>query len=217
MAYRSGPPAELPCPRCNKALPALDIAACSQGCGTWVSRFAASVAFREGETVENKLTRWWRVRAPCPECGDKMTLRGDDPALLQGCDVHGYFVDADVVAHTGLARGDFDAALAKKREDTAVVEAEQEEAERLAVEKAREREARERTDPRIAELRRRFATPIAPLPDDPFESIKTALREGRVVPLIDHLRALTERVAELEARASELELEVDELKARDSR
>src|SRR5687768_2573386 len=105
MAYRGGEPVELTCPRCRKTkLPPLDVAECPT-CGTWVSAFAASEVLTDNDRLENWLTRWWRVREPCPYCGDKMNLCGRDPGLLQGCLLHGYFIDKDVVEHTGLGRG----------------------------------------------------------------------------------------------------------------
>jgi hypothetical protein len=107
-------------------LPPLDVAACPKGCGTWVSMFAASEVLTETDRRPDPITRWWRMREPCPECGDKMVLCGDDPVLLQGCEIHGYFIDADTIAKTGLARGVDHAALETKRDDPDRVDAERE-------------------------------------------------------------------------------------------
>jgi hypothetical protein len=128
------------CPRCRRALTGFDIAQC--GCGTWVSAFAAPVLLEERELRPDPITRWWRKREPCPVCEDQMTLRGDEPGLFQGCDLHGFWVDADTVEHTGLARGIDHDALQRRRNDDASVEAHQQRVERLLAERAAQREGR---------------------------------------------------------------------------
>ena len=96
--YRGSELVELSCPRCRKQkLPALDVATCAGCNGVWVSAFAATEVLSAEELRPDPVTRWWRVREPCPSCGEKMVLRGIEPGLFQGCDLHGYFVDGDAV------------------------------------------------------------------------------------------------------------------------
>src|SRR5580765_5602136 len=110
--YRAGESPKAPtCPRCKKPLPPTDIAECPKGCGTWVAAFAATIALTEADRKPDPMTRWWRLREACPLCGDQMALCGDEPVLLQGCALHGYFVDADTIEHTGLAHKHDSAAL----------------------------------------------------------------------------------------------------------
>lgn len=101
-----------------------------------MSAAAAAVVFTPEETVVNDLTRWWRVRAPCPLCSEQMTLRGFGDALFQGCDAHGFFVDQDTVGNTGLARPGLRDRLTKMRED----------ADRHRAELARREEAERKAD-----------------------------------------------------------------------
>ncbi len=140
--YRHTPPAAIKCPRCKKLMPPTDPASCA--CGTWLSAFAASVLLTDKERWQNHATRWWRVREPCPHCGDKMTLCNNEPGLLQGCEIHGYFIDADTVEHTSLAKGIDHVALARAREDEARVEAHREQ--QLREEQERDHEKREKAE-----------------------------------------------------------------------
>jgi hypothetical protein len=127
MPYRDEKaPPELRCPRCAKPLPAVDVAKCQGGCGTWISTFASTEILSEDERRENHQVRWWRVRAPCLICAEKMTLRNSDPGLFQGCTAHGFWIDADTIQHTGLARGVDESALERKRNDRTRMEAEHE-------------------------------------------------------------------------------------------
>lgn len=119
--YRHAPPSPIACPRCNKPMPPTDPTSCA--CGTWLSTFAAEIVLTAAEREADPIKRWWRRREPCPQCGEQMTLRNVEPGLLQGCDVHGFFIDADTVPHTSLARGIDHAAIAAKRDDDAAVEA----------------------------------------------------------------------------------------------
>ena len=148
MAYRSTEAQPLKCPRCSKQLPPVDVAACK--CGTWLSAFAATEFLRPQEAVHDPVTRWWKVRAPCPICGEKMTLRGDDPGFFQGCDGHGFWIDADAIEHTGLARGVDLARLEHKRSDDKHVAAAAAERERAELARAREREAKHRAEAEVA-------------------------------------------------------------------
>lgn len=133
--FRAGPEDAITCPRCAKELPPRDVAQCVKGCGTWVSAFAATEVLSTTDRTEDSITRWWRVRAPCPHCREKMTLRGANPGFLQGCDVHGFWVDADAVRFTGLSAGVDETALDAKRSDTDRVDAER--AARYALERER--------------------------------------------------------------------------------
>ncbi|HLL24333.1 MAG TPA: hypothetical protein VK427_19515 [Kofleriaceae bacterium] len=147
--YRGGERGVIRCPRCKKKLPPVDVATCLCG-GVWVSAFAATEVLTPQERRADRVTRWWRVREPCPECGDKMMLRGDGRALFQGCDLHGYFIDADIVAHTSIARGVDHAALDRKRSDEARMQAEREQHELTALERARQRAEIERREAELA-------------------------------------------------------------------
>ena len=148
MAYRSTEAQPLKCPRCSKQLPPVDVAECT--CGTWVTAFAATEYLRPQETVHDPVTRWWKVRAPCLVCGEQMTLRGDDPGFFQGCDGHGFWIDAEVVEHTGLARGVDLARLERKRADDKQVEAAAAEREQAELARARDREAKHRAEAEVA-------------------------------------------------------------------
>jgi hypothetical protein len=144
MSYRDAPLAPIRCPRCTKPLPPLDVAACT--CGTWVTAFAATEVLTAAERAADHITRWWKVRAPCPICGDKMVLRSDDPGHFQGCDGHGFWIDADAIPHTSLARGVDHEALARKRDDEVRVAADDEERQRAERSRAAVREDKERRE-----------------------------------------------------------------------
>jgi hypothetical protein len=96
------------------------------------------------ERRADPVTRWWRVRAPCPICGDQMILRGTEPGLFQGCDGHGFWIDADAIQHTSLVNGADEAALDRKRDTDETYGAER---------RAREHAARERAIREAAEAR----------------------------------------------------------------
>lgn len=85
-------------------MPPLDVATCDAECGTWVTADIATIALLTEELAEDRLTRWWRPRAPCPVCSEVMTVRGLGDGIFQGCSKHGYFIDAEVIQHTGLGR-----------------------------------------------------------------------------------------------------------------
>lgn len=126
------------------------------GCGTWVSMFAATSVLRVEEMVPDRATRWWRVRAPCPECTEQMTLRGRDPGLFQGCDVHGFWIDADAIEHTGLVRGVDRQALARKRENEDALAAERKLLHSIEQARAQKKAQKQRTE---AALDRKLGTP----------------------------------------------------------
>ncbi|HEX3758232.1 MAG TPA: hypothetical protein VHW23_05980, partial [Kofleriaceae bacterium] len=171
---------ELRCPRCHGGLPALDIAHCARACGVWVSAFAATEVLSEDERRADRLTRWWRMRAPCPLCDEQMTLRGLGDHRFQGCDGHGYWLDADVVPFTGLARGVDEARLEAKRQDEARLQREQHE--RVEAE-------RKRAQDRLEARAREAALAEALEGHDPRELIEKMAR----------------RIEALEARTAELE------------
>jgi hypothetical protein len=199
-AYRSQPPAELPCPRCKKKnLPALDVTTCACG-GVWVSAFAASEVLTAVDRKPDPVTRWWKVREPCPACGEQMLLFGNDPGLLQGCAVHGYFVDGDTVAHTGLARGVDLEALERKRQDPQRVEAEREEGERVANRMAAARENSVRRERALdSELERRADVERLTTDDYAFaEALRAQLGNNladAMVARLQKLHDLLEQVA----------------------
>lgn len=206
--YRGGELAELPCPRCKKTkLPPLDVAPCSKCGGMWVTAFAATEVLED--LRPDPVTRWWRVREPCPDCGDKMTLYGAEPGLFQGCELHGYFIDADTVEHTKLGRGIDHAALERKRADRVRVDAEREDREKKASLRAAERAEIER---RQAELDRKglvrevYVPEAVVAPEVYARRQAEFLRRALVAALgSDATDLLLQRIRELEARVAELE------------
>ncbi len=197
----AGPPAPLKCPRCKKReLPAVDVAACPARCGTWVSTFAASEVLTEIDRRPDPMTRWWRMREPCPVCGEKMLLYGDDPALLQGCELHGYFIDADTIAKTGLARGVDLVALERKRDDPSRIDAEREHLLRVEQERAHEAAERERAErelaKRQADREKRLLEQSAR--DQRAQRIYDLLLLDNRTGLVEYLLALEDRIAALE-------------------
>lgn len=212
--YRGGELVELPCPRCKKTkVPPLDVAPCPSCGGTWVTAFAASEVFAADEIRFDPVTRWWRVREPCPACGDQMVLCGKDPGLFQGCELHGYFIDADAVAHTKLGKGIDHTALERKRADTDRVDAEREARERKASERASERAEIERREsdlerfgfvrerdgmvtqghrPTDAERRAQFVA----------EALSNAIGREAAHFLLRRIRELEARIDQLERRGS---------------
>jgi len=124
----------------------MDMATCPAECGTWVNASIASIAFQSDEIAENRITRWWRVREPCPICKEQMLLRGsEDHELFQGCTKHGYWIDVDTVSKTSLGRPGLLARLKKLRDDeeARIAARAQQRADELA-EKQRMREEQER-------------------------------------------------------------------------
>jgi hypothetical protein len=116
------------------------IAACGWGCGVWVNHEAARDALLPAELVKSRLTTWFRERVPCPHCAAVMSLRGYDMALFQGCDEHGFWLDAETAGQTGLARPGVAPQVERAREAAKAFRVEQERRE------AEEREAREADD-----------------------------------------------------------------------
>lgn len=168
-----------------------------------MSQFAASIAFYAGLCVENEITRWWRMRAPCPTCDEQMLLYGSEPALFQGCAAHGFFVDADVVEHTGLKRDSVTAALEKKREDPVTVEEAREQSDRAALARARDREAKEAAERALEETERRLAEARALQVH--YAEILRSSQAGSFAALMDELRFLRDAVVKLHERVDMLE------------
>lgn len=203
--YRGGEVGELACPRCRRKLPPLEVATCACG-GIWVSAFAATEVLTPVERRADPVTRWWRVREPCPICGDKMILRGEEPGLFQGCDLHGYFIDADIIDHTSLARGIDHAAIDRKREDEGRVAAEREAREHEALRRARERAEIDRREAELARMTVTTAgTALPPVAEpDPRTTLAgllaMALGDRGAQALLRYIRELEERISELERR-----------------
>lgn len=205
-AYRDAPPGPLACPRCRKPLPPLEVAACTHACGTWVSALVAGEVLTEVDRRPDPVTRWWRVRAPCPVCTDKMRLYGEDPGLLQGCAVHGYFVDGDTVVYTDLARGVDLTSLAELIESPAL---NAERARLRALEAEHDREMADQPRQREQAARERAAIAAATAKRAFTEKLRTALcfpsGPGNAALLAEQLVALIEKVVELEERIRKLE------------
>lgn len=194
MTYREQPLEPLSCPRCNGQLTPTAVARCT--CGVWVEAFVADIVLTAADRQPRRGLHWWRVRAPCPQCGVKMDVYGTEPGLLQGCDVHGFWIDADAVALTGLTNGvDFEA-IDAKRSDEAAVEAEH--GRKLALLEARAR----------AELP---ARPREPEPPDPVE----ARLEPDIVRSLDSVgRRLYRRLLRLEIENEALSARITALESR---
>lgn len=206
--YRGEPSAEVACPRCRKVLPPLDVAACA--CGTWISAFAASEVLAPDELEADATTAWWKVYAPCPLCGDKMTLRGHDDGHFQGCDGHGFWIDADAIAYTGLARGIPHAALARKRDDPDQLDAHREARAHAERERARRREDKVY---REAALDARFHTERRAR-EQQAEARAAFVREAAAGEATLDLRGLGRKLQRLERENAELKEQVRDLERR---
>ena len=200
MVYREPPGIELSCPRCKKnKLPPVDVAACL--CGTWVTSFAADVVLTERDRKPNPVTRWWRVLESCPMCKDKMKLHGDEPGLLLGCAGHGFWIDADTIAHTGLSRPVDVAALERKREDAAAVEADRENREHAERQRAQNKAERERAEAAVRQM-----TTYGGVDASAEYTPSPVVSEAELVMTLDPIiRTLWDRVAALEHKNEELE------------
>jgi hypothetical protein len=100
----------------------------------------------DSERRIDRLTRWWRIREPCPICREQMMLHGVRDAYFQGCDGHGFWLDIDVVPRTGLADGVDEARLDRKRYDEARLQHDldvREQAERDRAQARRDQQVRE--------------------------------------------------------------------------
>ena len=133
-----------------------------------------------------------------------MTLRGEDPGLLQGCDQHGFFVDADTIKHTGLARGVDVAALERKRSDTARVEAEREALAEAAEKDRQYKNEIERKEALVQGKVEAMHAEDAAKYDRRISLIKLGAG-GLSMTVVTYILDLEERVAKLENRLAELE------------
>src|SRR4051812_26701811 len=102
------------------------IAACTRSCGVWVNAETAQDVLVASELAKSRLTSWFRERVPCPHCSALMSLRGNDMALFQGCDDHGFWIDEETVSQTGLARPASAARVAIARDAAKQMRAEEE-------------------------------------------------------------------------------------------
>ena len=204
-------PRALACPRCHQPLPPLDVAHCAAGCGAWVSAFAATEVLTDDDRRIDPLTQWWKRREPCPICAVKMLLCGARDGLLQGCEGHGYWLDADAIAHTGLAGGVDEARLQRKRDDDTRVEADREA--REAAELARAHAQRDK-DEREANVAARLVTAPAGIEvtsaADTWAMVALAIGPLAASFLARRFGALEQRNAELEARVAALEAARDQ-------
>jgi endogenous inhibitor of DNA gyrase (YacG/DUF329 family) len=213
--YRdSGIAASIDCPRCNKRMPPGALAACSARCGVWVDASIAAEALMADERRPSRLTSWARERVGCPRCGTPMTLRGHDMTLFQGCDDHGFWIDAEIVGQTGLGRHELADRLAAARKQAAAMTAHEERAKQAArdeaAERARERDeamaaAREALEEKARASRREQAERAAAM--GPF------LKAARQIAhdpeqLAEILVRLDRQVAALTARVADLEREL---------
>jgi hypothetical protein len=210
MAYRDR--TEIPCPRCKRRLTGADI--CRDDCGTWVSSLAATIVFTPEEIAPNLALRWWRRREPCPLCEEQMVLRGSEPGLFQGCNLHGFWIDADTVEHTGLARGIDEAALQRLRDDHERVDAHREHTDQLAVTRAHEHEAAVQREARVAKdvaaLAARSIADTAKLTDGLVDGVLDAVTD---TSLHRKTRRLEDRVEDLERKNAGLEARIAAIEA----
>jgi hypothetical protein len=190
----------------------------------WVTAFAAGVVLSEDDRRPDPVLRWWRVREPCPVCSEQMTLCGEEPGLLQGCAPHGYWIDADTVAHTRLGGGIDHAALEAQRSDDRRADAERERLLRIEQELSRVRAERERAEAQLSRADRKAAATERPRPvvaairdiAEDTDAARRAREDGhrREAEAVHVVRALGEagrvmlaRLSELERRCARLEQE----------
>jgi hypothetical protein len=173
-----------------------------------VSAFAATEVLSDEDRRPDPVTRWWKRREPCAICGEKMTLRGRKEGLFQGCDGHGYWLDADAIANTQLAVGVDEAKLQAKRDDSARVEAEN--AAREVAELEREKAKREKELREAAVAKAVVASPVEQIVLGTYQAEGTDSSEWLWAKLALTLGAvpatfLARRFSELEARNAALE------------
>ena len=166
-----------------------------------MTTFVADVVLTERDRRPDPVTRWWRVLEPCPVCNEKMKLHGDEPGLLLGCTGHGFWIDADTIEHTGLARPVDAAALERKREDAAAIAADRENRERAEQQRAEDKLTRQRAEAGVRQLKpRRASTPVAETAPS-----RSELESAFLDTLDPVMRRLWQRVMALERRNTELE------------
>jgi flagellar biosynthesis GTPase FlhF len=178
--YREPATSAIECPRCRKVTASGEIVACLDRCGVWVTSEAAHTAFEASELKPSRIATWFRTRVGCPLCGKRMTLRGHDMSLFQGCDAHGFWVDESTITQTGLGRTTMaprmaEARAAAKRIVNELTRPEREASERervlaaeeqareiaLAAEEEAKREAEAKRARDAAELQRQLAAEAA--------------------------------------------------------
>lgn len=213
--YRESDTAAVDCPRCNRTMPPGAIAACSHNCGVWVNAETARESFVDAELAPSRLTTWFRERVACPHCSTRMTLRGYDMALFQGCDEHGFWVDDETVGQTGLARPWVAPQIQRARDAAKAMRAEEErvaaeekarreaaERERLAKENSadaiRARREKEIADNRAAEQKAWRRAPFMKL-------LRELTANDDLIPLADYMAQLQETVDWLKLRVESLE------------
>jgi hypothetical protein len=190
------------------------IAACTHGCGVWVNAEASRDAFVPAEIAKSRLTTWFRERVSCPHCSAKMSLRGYDMSLFQGCDDHGFWIDDETVGQTGLARPAMAPLVQRAREAAKTLR--EEVAKREADERAAQK-AQAAEDARLRAL-------------DPEQVAKRQLEEHyrqaerrrvRLEPYIQLVRTiafnpnlLADYLLQLEEKVTSLQQRVDELERR---
>jgi hypothetical protein len=211
--YRTDVVVELSCPRCHGRIPALDVVHCPKACGVWVSAFAATEILSDEERRVDLLTRWWRIREPCPLCHVQMTLRGLGDARFQGCDGHGYWLDADVVPFTGLANGVDEARLDAKRRDEIRMQREQEEREEAERKRVQERLDAQAREAALAKTLEKYDNELSPtIPPLITRADRVVMHSGSVPKTL--IEKMAERIESLEARTAELEARLARLELR---
>jgi hypothetical protein len=210
--YRGGQVIELWCPRCKTTkLPPLDVATCGGCRGVWVTAFASSVVLSASDLRRSHVS-WWRVREHCPLCDERMQTFGD-AAVFQGCEDHGYFIDADVVPQTGLANGIDHTAIEKKRAEWPAIPLDPELVRRAQRASADRKDEREREQEREAERRQRHVEElerldkiekIANSDSELVEALRPAIGEIAAEALLMRLRSLNARIDNLAARINYL-------------
>lgn len=207
----------LSCPRCGRAMPPGELAACAADCGMWLAASAAARALATDEMAPSRLTSWSRERAACPMCGTTMTLRGHDMTLFQGCDGHGFWLDRETVTQTGLGHPKHAPWLADARSRAKVLAVEQRRSEKEARETAtqrerereREREANEAAARAAREERekaqRREQAAIAAAREPYVDAIRDVIRGNDPNALADLLARQERQIATLTAQIARLE------------
>lgn len=145
---------------------------------------------------------------PCPVCKDKMKLHGDEPGLLLGCEGHGFWIDADTIEHTGLARPYDAAAIERLRADEDAIAANEENRQRAEQQRAEDRLSRERAEAAVRKLEPRL---VHDVPSTESPRSRAAVEAAYLETLDPRMRSLWRRVAELERQNAELERRVRSL------
>jgi hypothetical protein len=137
-----------------------------------------------------------------------MTLRGPRDGLFQGCDGHGYWLDADAIPHTGLAAGVDEARLDRKRGDRARMAAEAEARQAAEQERAQRKHDQDRREANVAEVIAKGGLEGS----GPTTDLRQLLEDH-----LDPVASLRRRLDALEARNDELERRIAALEHRQPR